>query len=82
MSRNKSAWRPVRINSPDFNRADQNCDEVLINKSSFRLCKYKSNLKQEGKWLLFSPMEKFLGRCSSPYPPTKWAEEIINKEMS
>jgi hypothetical protein len=75
----KSSWR--RLFSKEYTRADYNYQDVWINTQKFRLVRCEDSYNQEGKWLLFTPLDKFLGRCSSPTLPSQWADDIINKEI-
>jgi hypothetical protein len=79
MSKRRSNWR--KLFSKEYKRCDYNCEEILINNLQFRLVKYEDNIQCAGKWLLFDSKENFIGRCSSPTPPTDWADNLVDKEL-
>ena len=73
--RKKLNWR--RLFSYEYQPADYGCEDVWIRSDQYRLVKFPSSLKQEGKWGVFTPLDKFLGRCSSKTPPFEWADQVI-----
>ena len=79
MSKNKFWWR--KIFSSEYKRVDYDCEQVWIRNDQFRLVKFESSQDTDGKWGLFTPFEKFLGRCGSTEAPIKWADTVINKEI-
>lgn len=82
MSTNKNVsytWR--RLFSHELSRADHDCDDVWIRHDKFKLVKFPSSRYSNGKWGIFTPLEVFMDRCSSKYPPTDWANKIIAQKM-
>ena len=78
MSR-KYCWR--KIFTYEYRRCDYDCAEVWTNEDSFRLVKFHGNLEMDGKWCLFSPFDKMLGRTSGKNAPTDWADSVISKDL-
>lgn len=76
--RSKRNWFRLTPKYKEFKRCDYNYEESYISDDSFRLCKMSTS---EGKWLLFSPLDKFLGRMSYHGIPEVWANTQIDKEM-
>ena len=81
MNRKHNTWRRIGQYSKDFTRADYNYEESYISYDRFRLCKNFSTQTQDGKWILFSPLDKTLGKVNSNTIPWQWADAIIDKEM-
>lgn len=79
MDKKHSYWRKINIGNNYFKRADLNYREVFINDELFRLCKCEDKDGQEGKWLLFNPVDKFLARCQNVGPPMEWADKKISE---
>jgi len=78
-SKKRSWWR--RIFSSEYTRADYDCDDVWIRNDKFRLLKFPSTINKDGKWGVFSPFDKFLGRIESREAPLDWADSIIKNAM-
>jgi hypothetical protein len=76
----RSWWR--RIFSSEYTRSDYCCDDVWVRNDKFRLVKFPSKINIDGKWGIFSPFDKFLGRIESREVPLEWADNIIKKEMN
>ena len=80
MAKNKYWWR--RLFSNELTRADAEMSDVWIRNDSFRLVKFPSSMHTDGKWGIFTPLDRFIGRCSSSSPPFNWANKLIADKMN
>ena len=76
---NKYWWR--RIFSGEQKRVDMGMDDVWIRNDRFILVKFPSTIRYEGKWGVFTPLDRFIGRTESKSPPLNWANKLIAEKM-
>jgi len=79
MKKRKYWWR--RLFSSELTRTDACMDDTWIRNDKFILVKFPSSLKEDGKWGVFTPLDRFIGRCSSRNIPMNWANKLIAEKM-
>jgi len=73
-------WR--RQFTHERQRVDAGCEDVWVRNDKFLLVKFSSSLHIEGKWGVFTPLNRFLDRCQSGSPPINWANKLIANKMN
>lgn len=79
MGKKKHWWR--RIFSTERTRSDADMADVWIRNDKFILVKFPSSMKSEGKWGVFTPLDRFIGRTASKASPLNWANKLIAEKM-
>jgi len=68
-------WR--KAFTSEYDLPDYDCDAVWVRTDKYKMVKFPSTFKIDGKWGVFDKDGEFIDRRCSDSPPFLWANAVI-----